>query len=97
MRRLFTLLAVQQVRRIEWTLTVDFLNEWPQGRRDLIHEAALKACYDAFDGRKPVSAARNSFFGFAQRPPYWRMQPPPCNGSCLQVGSGKERAYRDSW
>ncbi|MET2832506.1 DUF982 domain-containing protein [Mesorhizobium shangrilense] len=33
----------------------------------LIHEAALKACYDAYDGRIPVSAARNAFFGFAKR------------------------------
>ncbi|MBM2715103.1 DUF982 domain-containing protein [Mesorhizobium caraganae] len=46
---------------------VDFLNEWPEDRRDLIHEAALRACYDAYDGRKPVSAARNAFFGFAKR------------------------------
>lgn len=46
---------------------VDFLNEWRQDRRDLIHEAALKACFDAYDGRKPVSAARNAFFGFARR------------------------------
>lgn len=46
---------------------IDFLNEWPENRRDLLHEAALKACYDAFDGRKPVSAAHNAFSGFAQR------------------------------
>ncbi|MEQ1954672.1 DUF982 domain-containing protein [Mesorhizobium sp. CN2-181] len=46
---------------------VDFLNEWPEDCRDLIHEAALWACYDAYDGRKPVSAARNVFFGFAKR------------------------------
>ncbi|RNJ42628.1 hypothetical protein B5V01_03705 [Mesorhizobium erdmanii] len=46
---------------------VDFLNEWPEDRRDLIHEAALRACYDAYDGRKPVSTARNAFFGFAKR------------------------------
>ncbi|UVK35545.1 DUF982 domain-containing protein (plasmid) [Mesorhizobium sp. AR10] len=46
---------------------VDFLNEWPEDRRDLVHEAALRACYDAYDGRKPVSAARNAFFGFAKR------------------------------
>lgn len=46
---------------------VDFLSEWPEDRRDLIHEAALRACYDAYDGRKPVSAARNAFFGFAKR------------------------------
>ncbi|PDQ22590.1 hypothetical protein CN311_03175 [Mesorhizobium sanjuanii] len=46
---------------------IDFLNEWPEDRRDLIHEAALRACYDAYDGRKPVSTARNAFFGFAKR------------------------------
>ncbi|PZV34465.1 DUF982 domain-containing protein [Mesorhizobium kowhaii] len=46
---------------------IDFLNEWPGDRRDLIHEAALRACYDAYDGRKPVSTARNAFFGFAKR------------------------------
>ncbi|RRH93201.1 DUF982 domain-containing protein [Mesorhizobium tamadayense] len=46
---------------------IDFLNQWPQDRRDLIHEAALKACYDVYDGRKPVSAAHNAFSGFAKR------------------------------
>ena len=46
---------------------IDFLNDWPEDRRDMIHEAALRACYDAYDGRKPVSAARNAFFGFAKR------------------------------
>ncbi|WP_404927835.1 DUF982 domain-containing protein [Mesorhizobium sp. ORM16] len=33
----------------------------------MVREAALKACYDAYDGRKPVSASRNAFFGFAKR------------------------------
>ncbi|ANT54462.1 MULTISPECIES: DUF982 domain-containing protein [Mesorhizobium] len=46
---------------------IDFLNDWPEDRRDMIHEAALRACYDAYDGRKPVSVARNAFFGFAKR------------------------------
>ncbi|UVK35650.1 DUF982 domain-containing protein (plasmid) [Mesorhizobium sp. AR10] len=46
---------------------IDFLNEWPEDRRDVIHEAALRTCYDAYDGRKPGSAARNAFFGFAKR------------------------------
>ncbi|MER9333108.1 DUF982 domain-containing protein [Mesorhizobium sp. M0293] len=46
---------------------IDFLNEWPEDRRDLIHEAALRACYDAYDRRKPVSVARNAFVGFAKR------------------------------
>ncbi|BAB54576.1 DUF982 domain-containing protein [Mesorhizobium japonicum] len=46
---------------------IDFLNEWPEDRRDPIHEAALRTCYDAYDGRKPVSVARNAFFDFAKR------------------------------
>ncbi|MGX5829252.1 DUF982 domain-containing protein [Mesorhizobium sp. 43Arga] len=46
---------------------IDFLNEWPEDRRDVIHETALRACYDAYDGRKPLSVARNAFLGFARR------------------------------
>ncbi|MBA1142350.1 MULTISPECIES: DUF982 domain-containing protein [Mesorhizobium] len=46
---------------------IDFLNEWPEDDRDLIHEAALKACYDVCDGRKPGGVARNAFLGFAKR------------------------------
>ncbi|UCI32004.1 DUF982 domain-containing protein [Mesorhizobium sp. B4-1-4] len=46
---------------------IDFLNEWPEACRDLIHETALRACYEAHDGRKPLSAARNAFLGFAKR------------------------------
>ncbi|CCV11640.1 DUF982 domain-containing protein [Mesorhizobium sp. STM 4661] len=46
---------------------IDFLDEWPEDRRDLIHDTALRVCYDAFDGRKPISAARDAFCEFAQR------------------------------
>ncbi|MGX9181779.1 DUF982 domain-containing protein [Mesorhizobium sp. BHbdii] len=46
---------------------IEFLDEWPEDRRDLIHETALRVCYDAHDGRKPVSAARNAFLGFSER------------------------------
>ncbi|MER8394980.1 DUF982 domain-containing protein [Mesorhizobium sp. M1340] len=46
---------------------IDFLNEWPEDRRDRIHEAALRACFDAYNGRKPASAARKSFFRFAKQ------------------------------
>jgi hypothetical protein len=46
---------------------IDFLDECPQDRKDLIHETALRACHDAHDGHKPVSAARNAFLGFAKR------------------------------
>ncbi|RJT31493.1 DUF982 domain-containing protein [Mesorhizobium waimense] len=46
---------------------IDFLTEWPDDRGDAVHEIALRTCYDAYDGRKPVSAARNAFFGFVKR------------------------------
>nr|WP_245468667.1 MULTISPECIES: DUF982 domain-containing protein [unclassified Mesorhizobium] len=36
---------------------IDLLEEWPEECRNIIHETALKACYDAYDGRKPLSAA----------------------------------------
>ncbi|BCH19860.1 DUF982 domain-containing protein [Mesorhizobium sp. L-2-11] len=46
---------------------IDFLNEWPEDRRDLAHDAALRACYEAHAGRELVSAARNAFLGFAKQ------------------------------
>ncbi|MGX5844873.1 DUF982 domain-containing protein [Mesorhizobium sp. ArgA1] len=46
---------------------IEFLEQWPEDRRDPIHETALRACYEAHVRRKPVSAARNAFLGFSQR------------------------------
>lgn len=46
---------------------IDFLEEEPEDCRNIIHETALKACYDAHAGRKPLSAARQAFQGFAKR------------------------------
>lgn len=46
---------------------IDFLNEWPEDRRDPIYEAALRTCYDAYNGRTAVSAARKNFFRFAKQ------------------------------
>ncbi|CAN7742594.1 DUF982 domain-containing protein [Mesorhizobium sp. LjNodule214] len=46
---------------------IDFLNEWPEDRRDLAHDAALRACYDAHAGGELVKAARNAFLGFAKQ------------------------------
>lgn len=44
---------------------IDFLSEWPE--RDIIHETALRACIEAHDGLKPLSAARNAIRGFARK------------------------------
>ncbi|WP_352690703.1 DUF982 domain-containing protein [Mesorhizobium sp. M0663] len=39
---------------------IDLLDEWPPDRRDRAHETALRTCHDAYDGHKPVGAARNA-------------------------------------
>ncbi|MDX8456974.1 DUF982 domain-containing protein [Mesorhizobium sp. VK9D] len=57
--------VVQEIADLEDA--IDFLDEWPEDRRDLIHETAFKACFDAYDGNKPLSAARAAFYGFAKR------------------------------
>ncbi|MDX8535535.1 DUF982 domain-containing protein [Mesorhizobium sp. VK25A] len=57
--------VVQEIADLEDA--IDFLDEWPEDRRDLIHETAFKACFDAYDGNKPLSAARAAFCGFAKR------------------------------
>ncbi|WP_084646963.1 DUF982 domain-containing protein [Mesorhizobium sp. WSM2561] len=46
---------------------MDFLNDWPEDQRDLIHQTALRTCYDADDGQKPLSAAHHAFLDFAKR------------------------------
>ncbi|RWJ39763.1 MAG: DUF982 domain-containing protein [Mesorhizobium sp.] len=46
---------------------IDFLDEWPEDRRDRIHDTALRVCYDAYHGRKCLNAAREAFCDFAQR------------------------------
>ncbi|TGT35758.1 DUF982 domain-containing protein [Mesorhizobium sp. M8A.F.Ca.ET.165.01.1.1] len=46
---------------------VDFLNDWPEEQKDLTHQTALQACCNAYDGRKPVSAAHHAFLEFAMR------------------------------
>ncbi|WP_366511767.1 DUF982 domain-containing protein [Mesorhizobium sp.] len=44
-----------------------FLEEWPEDRRNLIHETALRACYQAHAELRPMSVARDAFVGFAKR------------------------------
>jgi hypothetical protein len=33
---------------------LDYLEEWPEERRDLMHETVVQAGYDVFEGRKPL-------------------------------------------
>lgn len=46
---------------------IDYLEDWPERERDLIHEAALKTCYMAHDGLKPLRAARDAIRSFAKK------------------------------
>jgi hypothetical protein len=46
---------------------IDFLEDWPQRERDLIHEATLKTCYMAHDGHKPVEVARDAVRAFGNK------------------------------
>ncbi|WP_457587404.1 DUF982 domain-containing protein [Ensifer canadensis] len=45
---------------------IDFLEEWSQGDRDVIHDATLKTCYMAHDGHKPIQVARDAIRSFAK-------------------------------
>jgi hypothetical protein len=56
---------VQEIADIEDA--IEFLEGWPEDRRSLLHETALRACYQARDGRKPTGVAREVFVGFARR------------------------------
>ncbi|MER9432559.1 DUF982 domain-containing protein [Mesorhizobium sp. M0408] len=73
---------------------IEFLNELPEDRRDRIYEAALRACFDAYNGRKPASAARKTFSALRNRSPYWKMQPPRCNGSLPACRAVEKRKCR---
>ncbi|MBN9047617.1 MAG: DUF982 domain-containing protein [Rhizobiales bacterium] len=46
---------------------IDFLEEWPEGDRDVIFDMTWKACCDAHNGFKPASAAQNAIEGFARK------------------------------
>jgi hypothetical protein len=46
---------------------IEFMEEWPVHRHGVMHGTALGACYAAYDGRKPVSAARKAFEIWARR------------------------------
>ncbi|MER9683340.1 DUF982 domain-containing protein [Mesorhizobium sp. M0184] len=71
---------------------IDFLNEWPEDGRDRIYEAALRACFDAYEYLRAQRARLFSALG--NRSPYWKMQPPRCNGSLPACRAVEKRKYR---
>ncbi|MCO6388421.1 DUF982 domain-containing protein [Aliihoeflea sp. 40Bstr573] len=44
---------------------IDFLMEWPESKRDVLHEATVRTCIMAHDGLKPVKIARDALRAFA--------------------------------
>lgn len=46
---------------------IDFLEDWPDHRRDLAHETLLKACSAVMAGEKPVHAVERGIRRFAKR------------------------------
>lgn len=55
---------IQEIACLENAL--EFLYEWPESKRGIIYETALRACRRAFDSGYPLSAAREAFCGFAK-------------------------------
>jgi hypothetical protein len=45
----------------------DYLEEWPEERRDLVYETTLRACREAYSGRFPLAAAEETLRRFARK------------------------------
>jgi hypothetical protein len=45
----------------------DFLDEWPQDRRDLVYEVMVDACRKAASGQLPTQAIADNFRRFLKR------------------------------
>jgi hypothetical protein len=60
---------VREITAVEEAVeeAIDYLEDWPERDRDLIHEAALRTCYMAHDGLKPLRAARDAMRSFAKK------------------------------
>jgi hypothetical protein len=56
---------VRQLSCVEDAL--DFLEEWPEEKRDIIYETALRACTKAYDGLVPAKVARDAMLGFGTK------------------------------
>jgi hypothetical protein len=46
---------------------IDFLFNWPEDKRDILHEAALSTCIMAHDGLKPPKVARDAMRAFGKK------------------------------
>lgn len=55
---------IQEIASLEDAL--EFLYEWPKGRRTSIYQTAVRACQQAFQSAYPLSYAKSAFEGFAR-------------------------------
>ena len=54
---------VREITNVEEA--IDFLMEWPENKRDILHDATMRTCIMAHDGLKPVKVARDALRAFA--------------------------------
>jgi hypothetical protein len=54
---------VREITNVEEA--IDFLMEWPENKRDILHDATMRTCVMAHDGLKPVKVARDALRAFA--------------------------------
>ncbi len=54
---------VREITNVEEA--IDFLTEWPENKRDILHDATMRTCVMAHDGLKPVKVARDALRAFA--------------------------------
>jgi hypothetical protein len=46
---------------------IDYLEDWPEERRDLMYETVVQAGYDVFEDRKPLETFEKAFAKFARK------------------------------
>jgi hypothetical protein len=54
---------------------IDFLEDWPERKRDLVYDATLKTCCMAHDGHKPLEVARDAVRAFGNKKGILMKQP----------------------
>lgn len=56
------------IREISTVLdAIEFLEDWPEKSRDVLHEVALRSCIMAHDGLKPLKVARDAIRTFGKK------------------------------
>ncbi|MFU0503631.1 DUF982 domain-containing protein [Pseudaminobacter sp. NGMCC 1.201702] len=69
------------------TDAIEYLEEWPEPKRDILHEAALRTCSMAYNGLKPVKVARDAIRAFAMKKGILEKEP-AVKPWMIQSGSG---------